>query len=208
MNIWPRSGRQTATTRWTACSCCSPSPRHIEAETIKREIHPAKGRRRVWIHQYGVSLCRRPPPSLPVRLRPSSRFWSTPGGAFGHKRRRGRSQPSRGQAPFPAPPGPERHRDHVPFEDPGSRGHLPPGRSAGFRDRQGPSDRPRPCHNRTVLVDVGVSTDETGTLCGDVDVADVQDIVSRMTKSSLSLGAVTTSVLLRHTVLSAARRVG
>ena len=62
--------------------------------------------------------------------------------------------------------------------------------------------------DRTVLVDVGVSTDETGTLCGDVDVADVQDIVSRMTKSSLSLGAVTTSVLLRHTVLSAARRVG
>ena len=62
--------------------------------------------------------------------------------------------------------------------------------------------------DRTVLVDVGVSTDETGTLCGDVDVADVQDIVSRMTKSSLSLGAVTTSVLLRHPVLSAARRVG
>ena len=30
--------------------------------------------------------------------------------------------------------------------------------------------------DRTVLVDVGVSTDETGTLCGDVDVADVQDL--------------------------------
>ena len=62
--------------------------------------------------------------------------------------------------------------------------------------------------DRTVLVDVGVSTDETGTLCGDVEGAYVLVMVIRMTKCSRSLGAVTTSVLLRHTVLSAARRVG
>lgn len=60
--------------------------------------------------------------------------------------------------------------------------------------------------DRTILVDVGVSVDETGSLCGDVDVPQVQDTVSYMTKSSLSLGSVTTSVLLRHTALSAARR--
>ncbi len=59
---------------------------------------------------------------------------------------------------------------------------------------------------RTILVDVGVSEDDTGALCGDVAVDEVQGIVSRMTKSSLSLGSVTTSVLLRHTALSASRR--
>lgn len=59
---------------------------------------------------------------------------------------------------------------------------------------------------RTILVDVGVSEDEAGVLCGDVDVSDVQDVVCRMTKSSLSLGSITTSVLLRHTAASAARR--
>ena len=59
---------------------------------------------------------------------------------------------------------------------------------------------------RTILVDVGVSEDDAGALCGDVDVPDVQDVVCRMTKSSLSLGSITTSVLLRHTAASAARR--
>ena len=61
---------------------------------------------------------------------------------------------------------------------------------------------------QTILVDVGVSQDDTGALCGDVAVDEVQDVVSRMTKSSLSLGSVTTSVLLRHTALSAWRRAG
>lgn len=208
MNIWPRSGRQTATTRWTACSCAAP-PRHIEAETIKREIHPAKdvdgfgytnmaylyaGDRRALppctaqavieiLEHTGVELSGINAAVVgrsPVVGKPLSLLLLARNATVTmcHSRTRDLADICRRADLLVSATG----KAHLI-----GRGHVT---------------------DRTVLVDVGVSTDETGTLCGDVDVADVQDIVSRMTKSSLSLGAVTTSVLLRHTVLSAARRVG
>lgn len=56
-----------------------------------------------------------------------------------------------------------------------------------------------------IVIDVGMNVDENGKLCGDVDFAGVSEIVDAVTPVPRGVGSVTTSVLLKHTVRSAAR---
>lgn len=53
-----------------------------------------------------------------------------------------------------------------------------------------------------IVIDVGINTDENG-LCGDVDYAEVSKIAEAVTPVPGGVGTVTTSVLLKHTILSA-----
>lgn len=57
-------------------------------------------------------------------------------------------------------------------------------------------------HAGQVVVDVGINMDENG-LCGDVDYESVKNIVEAITPVPGGVGTVTTSVLLKHTILSA-----
>lgn len=56
-----------------------------------------------------------------------------------------------------------------------------------------------------IVIDVGMNVDENGKLCGDVDFEEVSKIVDAITPVPRGVGSVTTSVLLKHTVLSADR---
>ena len=58
-----------------------------------------------------------------------------------------------------------------------------------------------------VVLDVGINFDEAGNLCGDVDFAAVEPLVSAITPVPGGLGSVTTSVTLAH-VVCAAEAVG
>ena len=51
-----------------------------------------------------------------------------------------------------------------------------------------------------VVIDVGINVDENGNLCGDVDIASVQDKVSMITPVPAGVGSVTTSILAKHVV--------
>ena len=53
-----------------------------------------------------------------------------------------------------------------------------------------------------IVIDVGINMDENG-LCGDVDYESVRHIVDSVTPVPGGVGTVTTSVLLKHTILSA-----
>ncbi|HWP50160.1 MAG TPA: tetrahydrofolate dehydrogenase/cyclohydrolase catalytic domain-containing protein [Clostridia bacterium] len=61
------------------------------------------------------------------------------------------------------------------------------------------------CRPGQVVIDVGIHVKADGRLCGDVDFAAVSSIVEAITPVPGGVGAVTTSVLVKHTV-SAARR--
>ena len=56
------------------------------------------------------------------------------------------------------------------------------------------------------VVDVGISFDDEGNLCGDVDFADVEPVVGAITPVPGGIGSVTTSVTMEHTVLAAERQ--
>ena len=56
-----------------------------------------------------------------------------------------------------------------------------------------------------VVIDVGMNVDENGKLCGDVDYAEVSEIVDKITPVPGGVGAVTTSVLMKYTVNNAVR---
>ncbi len=58
--------------------------------------------------------------------------------------------------------------------------------------------------DKSVVVDVGINVDAEGKLCGDVDFAAVEPIVSMISPVPGGVGAVTTSVLAKN-VLKAAR---
>lgn len=53
-----------------------------------------------------------------------------------------------------------------------------------------------------VVVDVGINFDENGKMCGDVDLDDVIEKVSRISPVPKGVGVVTNAVLLRNTVNS------
>ena len=59
-------------------------------------------------------------------------------------------------------------------------------------------------HPKQIVIDVGISMDN-GKLCGDVDYEAVADKVQAITPVPGGVGAVTTSVLLKHTIQSAMR---
>jgi len=56
-----------------------------------------------------------------------------------------------------------------------------------------------------VVIDVGVSEDETGKLSGDMDFDEVSEVVGMITPVPGGVGAVTTTILLAHTVEAAER---
>lgn len=58
-----------------------------------------------------------------------------------------------------------------------------------------------------VIIDVGINTAEDGSLCGDVDFAAVEPMVSAITPVPGGVGSVTTAILCRH-VIQAAEKWG
>ena len=58
-----------------------------------------------------------------------------------------------------------------------------------------------------VILDVGINADENGNLCGDVNPEGLSDLAAALTPVPRGIGAVTTSVLAKHLVQAAARRL-
>lgn len=56
-----------------------------------------------------------------------------------------------------------------------------------------------------VIVDVGINTDSDGRMVGDVDLEAVEPVAAAVTPTPGGVGAVTTAVLVRHTVEAAER---
>lgn len=54
-----------------------------------------------------------------------------------------------------------------------------------------------------VVIDVGINRDDNNKLCGDVDFADVEDVVSKITPVPGGVGPMTITMLLYNTVKSA-----
>lgn len=54
-----------------------------------------------------------------------------------------------------------------------------------------------------VVIDVGIHRQEDGTLCGDVDFADVENIVSAITPVPGGVGAMTVAMLMKNCALAA-----
>ena len=57
-----------------------------------------------------------------------------------------------------------------------------------------------------VVIDVGINVNDEGKLCGDVDFASVEPVVSAITPVPAGVGSVTTAVLCKH-VIEAAEKV-
>lgn len=57
-----------------------------------------------------------------------------------------------------------------------------------------------------IVVDVGINTNAEGKMAGDVDLASVGPIVAAVTPTPGGVGAVTTAVLVNHTVVAAERQ--
>jgi methylenetetrahydrofolate dehydrogenase (NADP+)/methenyltetrahydrofolate cyclohydrolase len=57
-------------------------------------------------------------------------------------------------------------------------------------------------HPGQIIIDVGINM-KNGTLCGDVDYTSVSHMVKAITPVPGGVGSVTTSVLLKHTIMSA-----
>jgi methylenetetrahydrofolate dehydrogenase (NADP+)/methenyltetrahydrofolate cyclohydrolase len=55
----------------------------------------------------------------------------------------------------------------------------------------------------TIVIDVGVSQDEAGKLCGDMDFDEVSEVAGMITPVPGGVGAVTSTILLAHTVEAA-----
>jgi len=60
----------------------------------------------------------------------------------------------------------------------------------------------------TIVIDVGVSQDETGKLSGDMDFDEVSEVAGMITPVPGGVGAVTSTILLAHTVEAAERLSG
>lgn len=58
-----------------------------------------------------------------------------------------------------------------------------------------------------IVLDVGISYDNNGKICGDIDFAAIENRVAGITPVPGGIGAVTTSVLMSHVVEAAKKRV-
>ncbi len=58
-----------------------------------------------------------------------------------------------------------------------------------------------------VVIDVGINIDENGVFCGDVNFAEAEPIVSAISPVPGGVGTVTTSVLAKHVIEAAEKRV-
>lgn len=59
-----------------------------------------------------------------------------------------------------------------------------------------------------IIIDVGINVDDQGDLCGDVDFESVEHVAGRITPVPGGVGAVTTAVLMLHTVEALKRQQG
>lgn len=57
------------------------------------------------------------------------------------------------------------------------------------------------------VIDVGINVDESGNLCGDVDFGKVEGLVSYITPVPGGVGTVTTSVLAKHIIQAAMKKL-
>ena len=60
-------------------------------------------------------------------------------------------------------------------------------------------------HPGQIVIDVGVNVTENGSLCGDVDFAAAEGVVSALTPVPGGVGSVTTAILCRHVIEAAER---
>lgn len=60
-------------------------------------------------------------------------------------------------------------------------------------------------HQNQVVIDVGINVDNDGNLCGDVDFAGVEPLVTAVTPVPGGVGTVTTAILMQHVIKSAQR---
>lgn len=58
-----------------------------------------------------------------------------------------------------------------------------------------------------VVIDVGINVDEEGNMCGDVDFDSAEKIVKGITPVPGGVGSVTTSILMKHVVEAAEKKV-
>lgn len=58
------------------------------------------------------------------------------------------------------------------------------------------------------IIDVGINVDESGELCGDVDIAAAEPLVGAVTPVPRGVGSVTTAVLMAHVVEAAEAAAG
>jgi len=58
-----------------------------------------------------------------------------------------------------------------------------------------------------IVLDVGISYDNNGKICGDIDFAAIENRVAGVTPVPGGIGAVTTSVLMSHVVEAAKKRI-
>ena len=58
-----------------------------------------------------------------------------------------------------------------------------------------------------VVIDVGINVDEDGNMCGDVNFEDAENIVKGITPVPGGVGSVTTSILMKHVVEAAEKKL-
>jgi 5,10-methylene-tetrahydrofolate dehydrogenase/Methenyl tetrahydrofolate cyclohydrolase len=58
-----------------------------------------------------------------------------------------------------------------------------------------------------IVLDVGINTDASGKICGDVNFAQAEDVVGAITPVPGGIGTVTTSVLVKHVIEAASRNL-
>jgi methylenetetrahydrofolate dehydrogenase (NADP+)/methenyltetrahydrofolate cyclohydrolase len=59
-----------------------------------------------------------------------------------------------------------------------------------------------------VVIDVGINVDDEGNMCGDVDFAGAEPVASKITPVPGGVGTVTTSVLAKHVLKAAEKKLG
>lgn len=63
------------------------------------------------------------------------------------------------------------------------------------------------CSENQIIIDVGINMDETGKLCGDVDIEQVAPVVKAITPVPGGVGTVTTSMLMKHVLAAAQKQI-
>ena len=63
------------------------------------------------------------------------------------------------------------------------------------------------CNSEQVIIDVGINVDEDGKMTGDVDFAEAEAKVKAITPVPGGVGAVTTSILMKHVIEAAEKKI-
>ena len=60
---------------------------------------------------------------------------------------------------------------------------------------------------KQIIIDVGINVDNDGNMCGDVNYDDAENIVKGITPVPGGVGSVTTSILMKHVVEAAEKKI-